>query len=213
MDGEDVPVVAGTTPKRGILTEVHGAMTRTILCLLLGAVFALCAGCAVERPAESASAETSAAASAETAGPFADFTAKSILGESCTQDVFLDHDVSIVNIMATWCGPCVSEMPDLENLFENTGVGVVGVVIDTSTGGQIDADAVDTALHLADELGITYPMLIPDASDFGGLTRSVQVVPTSYLVDSGGRIVAGPVEGAMSADSWLELADSVKENL
>lgn len=192
-------------------------MRKIILCVALSATLAACAGCTGETPMEtlptSAQVSTEAAASADTTGPFQDFTVSSILGESYTPEVFSDHDLSIVNIMATWCGPCVNEMPDLENIYEDTGVGVVGIVIDTSSRGEVDSEAVDTALHLADQLGITYPMLIPDANHFSGLTSSVQVVPTSYLVDNTGKIVAGPIEGAMSADSWLQLVDIAKENM
>ena len=190
-------------------------MRRIILSLILAAAAALGAGCAQSAPGdttvltETASAETAAE---QDSGPFENFRAEDLLGGTCTQEVFSDRDITIVNLMATWCGPCIAEMPGLEELYENSNVGVVAVAIDTSTNGEVDEEAVESALQLADELSLTFPFLMPDENDFSGLTRTIQVVPTSYLVDKSGKVVAGPIEGAMSADDWLQAASIAAEN-
>lgn len=144
---------------------------------------------------------------------FTDFSAQDIYGADVTQDVFADHELNLVNIMATWCRPCISEIPELEEMYKAGELGIVGIVTDTSNKGEVDSDAVDTAKYIAETLEVTYPMLIPDASDFGGLIPQIQAVPTSFFVDSKGKLVAGPVEGSRDADSWRELAAEAEKYL
>ena len=45
----------------------------------------------------------------------------------------------MVNVFATWCSPCINEIPDLEKLYQemkDKGVGVVGVTRDTVGSGE-----------------------------------------------------------------------------
>lgn len=130
---------------------------------------------------------------------------------------YQDHKLTLVNIMATWCSPCIAEMPELEQIsreMADAGVGVAGVVIDTrdASSGETDEEALAAAAQLRELTEVTYPLLVPDDTFLDGLAM-VQVVPTTYFVDSEGYIVAGPVEGARDEESWKEIIDALLTEL
>lgn len=107
---------------------------------------------------------------------------------------------ALINIWATWCGPCIKEMPMLDafdRAQEPNGVQVVGIALD-------DAGAVRDfmARHR-----IAYPSLVdvPDRADAGvKLGNPRGVLPYSVLVDRDGRILeqwVGPLEQP-DLDAW-----------
>jgi len=65
------------------------------------------------------------------AGSFTNFETTLLTGETVTQDVFADYDMTVVNVWATWCNPCISEMPELaqldEALPENVNIITCGI--------------------------------------------------------------------------------------
>lgn len=149
---------------------------------------------------------------AEQTGYFTDFTADTIAGTEITQDVFQDRDVTLVNVMATWCNPCIAEMPELENLYQEGKTGVVGIVLDTAEKGTVDEQALSDAQYIADALDVTYPLLVPDASGFNGMAQTITAFPTSYFVNSAGEIIGGPYQGSRDLESWQQLAAQASES-
>ena len=72
------------------------------------------------------------------------FETTDIDGNSYTEKVFSDYDLTLVNAFTTWCSPCVNEMPELEKLYQEMkeqGVGVVGMVLDTVSNDGTRDDA------------------------------------------------------------------------
>jgi len=107
----------------------------------------------------------------------------------------------VVNFFASWCVPCVREMPAFEQVHQDVGdqVAFVGVnVQDSETEGQA----------IVDDTGITYDVgRDPDGSllaSFGGVA-----MPTTVLVDADGTIVR-VLSGATSAE---ELRAAIDEDL
>ena len=95
----------------------------------------------------------------------------------------------------TYCGPCIGEMPDLQNWYtveqsKDSGVMIVGIPYD------VDASTVDEAIDILRDQGVTYPNLLVDDGLYEMFIKDITVVPTTYIVDSNGNIVAGPIEGA-----------------
>ncbi|MGH7524275.1 MAG: TlpA disulfide reductase family protein [Gemmatimonadales bacterium] len=90
--------------------------------------------------------------------------------------------VTLINIWATWCAPCLREMPSLEQLYQryrSRGFRVAAVSIDDSDTAPV--------LAFAHRLGVSFDIL-HDKS--GGIQAAYRVVgmPTSVLVDRRGRV-------------------------
>jgi thiol-disulfide isomerase/thioredoxin len=99
----------------------------------------------------------------------------------------------LVNLWATWCAPCLEEMPSLERLQAKLG----GVTILAVSEDRRGAELVDpfVAKHGLEKLAIYLDPKneAPRALKVGGL-------PTSYLIDRDGRIL-GDLAGAAEWDS------------
>lgn len=99
--------------------------------------------------------------------------------------------VVLVNIWATWCGPCKVEMPSMERLynhFRGTDFEIAAV--------SVDVKGSDAVVAFTDELGLTFDILHDQR---GEINQAYQVTgyPESFLIDRYGTIikkVIGPEE-------------------
>ncbi|TBU99911.1 TlpA disulfide reductase family protein [Stutzerimonas kirkiae] len=86
----------------------------------------------------------------------------------------------LVNYWAEWCGPCRTEIPELNELAAaDTGLQVLGVNFDGLQGDELSA--------AAQVLGIEFTVLGDDPSERLQLPRS-EVLPVSYLIDDKGAL-------------------------
>ncbi len=91
--------------------------------------------------------------------------------------------VVLINFWATWCGPCIKEIPSLASLqdeFAAQGFSVIGVSIDQG-GSRVVSKMMKKA-------GVNYPVVIGNSKlsrEFGGVFG----VPTSFLVDRSGNVL------------------------
>jgi len=86
-----------------------------------------------------------------------------------------------VNFWATWCAPCIAEMPGIEALFEDVGSKVEFVMI------SLDTDPGE-AWEFADKKGFSFPVYrmgtrIPSVYEH-------RVIPTTYVIAPNGKIVS-----------------------
>lgn len=150
-----------------------------------------------------AETETEATASPENLGSF---TLTDINGESFTEEMFQDYDLTLVNVFATWCSPCINEIPDLQKLSEelaDKNVRVVGIILDAAGGSGDDAiGAVETAKMIAEKTGASYPFLIPDETNLNGRLDNINAVPETFFVDRNGNIVGETYVGSHSLEEW-----------
>ncbi len=139
------------------------------------------------------------------------FETTDIDGNTYTEKVFSDYDLTLVNAFTTWCSPCVNEMPELEELYQemkDQGVGVVGMVLDSvSEDGTPDDSIVQKAQLLKKKTGVTYPLLIPDKGFLNGRISGLQSFPESFFVDKDGNIVSDPIMGSNTFDGWKEAVE------
>ena len=110
--------------------------------------------------------------------------------------------VTLVNLWATWCGPCLKEMPDLQAFSREqggNGVQVVGIALD-------DPAAVGPFLA---QHGISYAVLVdaPGPADTGvRLGNTAGVLPFSALIAADGRLIktrVGPFEDVAAIRRWV----------
>ncbi|HEY0141796.1 MAG TPA: TlpA disulfide reductase family protein [Thermoanaerobaculia bacterium] len=91
--------------------------------------------------------------------------------------------VVLLNVWATWCGPCRYEIPELEMIhkkYEKRGFAVVGVSVDES-GPQAVKEFID-------EQKVTYPIALDPEGKLASIFQT-SVLPTSVLIDRQGKIL------------------------
>ena len=141
-------------------------------------------------------------------GLFESFTAQDLEGNPVTEEIFADYDLTVINLWATYCGPCLSEMPDLGELsreYQDKGVQIIGICTDTvDYDGNIAADQVELARQIAADTGADYLHLVPAGDLALQLLPQVQVVPTTVFVDKDGKQLGGAVAGAKVKEGWAE---------
>ena len=99
-------------------------------------------------------------------------------------------NVVLLNVWATWCGPCRFETPELQSLHQKYGPRGLKIV-----GVSVDDGAEKDVKHFVDENKVTYAIALdPDGHVANVLATTV--LPTSVLIGRDGRIVwrqVGPV--------------------
>lgn len=145
------------------------------------------------------------------------FETTGIDGKTYTEKVFSDYDLTLVNIFTTWCSPCVKEIPELQELYKEMkekGVGVAGVVLDTTDDkGNQDEEAVKKAGILQEKTKAEYPFLIPDATMMNGRLQGISAFPETFFVDKDGNIVGDTYTGSHTLDEWKEIVEKELKNV
>jgi peroxiredoxin len=124
--------------------------------------------------------------------PLADFSLADLQGRS-VQLSALRGSVVFINIWATWCPPCVDEMPTIQRLYERLqprGLQVVTISVD-ALGTQIIAPFIHN-------YRLTFPVLLDTQGVVERLYRT-SGVPESFIVDKQGRLV----EKVVGPRDWM----------
>ena len=123
---------------------------------------------------------------------------------------FSDYDLTMVNVFATWCSPCVQEIPDLAEIqkeMKDKGVNIVGVVTDTVDQTGENQEALEKAKLIRERSKAEYPFLLPDQSNFNGRLSGIQAFPETFFVDKKGQIVGETYSGSHNKKAWLEIIE------
>ncbi len=107
-----------------------------------------------------------------------------------------DHSgkVIVVNFWATWCVPCVKEMPSFENLYRryrSQGLTLLAVSLDKGDSTKVQ--------EFADKYKLSFPILLDTEGVAEKLYPSFSI-PFTYVIDKQGRVVAR-VDGAKNWES------------
>ncbi len=135
-------------------------------------------------------------------------------GNEVDKSLFEGHRLTMVNIWATFCNPCLSEMPELGELAaeyakEEGGVQIIGICTDiTDLSGNTTQEVVDGAKQIVEMTGAAYPHLIPNDEFMAFLMQEVPGVPTTFFVDENGEVIGDEVVGAKSKDAWQQEIES-----
>lgn len=137
--------------------------------------------------------------------PIAGFIVPSLDGRKVEVPAAYAGRPVLINVWASWCGPCIEEMPELQRFHAQQG----------DNGTQVVGIALDEAAAVRDFLGrvpVTYPILVDVAgpADAGvRLGNPKGVLPYSVLVSADGRLLKqriGPF-GRGEIDDWVSERD------
>ena len=135
---------------------------------------------------------------------------KDIDGKEFSSKDFANYDLTMVNVFATWCSPCVQEIPDLAEIqkeMKDKGINIVGVVTDTMDQTGENQEALEKAKLIRERSKAEYPFLIPDQSNFNGRLSGIQAFPETFFVDKKGQIVGETYSGSHNKKAWLEIIE------
>lgn len=138
-----------------------------------------------------------------------EFEATTMEGEVMTSDVFADSKLTMLNVWATYCNPCLSEMPYLGELsqeYDKAEFQIIGIISDVVENG--DEYSLELARDLIEETEANYPHLPLNQSLYTNLVGAVTAVPTTFFVNAKGELL-GYVSGAYPKESWEEIINGL----
>lgn len=141
------------------------------------------------------------------------FEARDMNGNTVTSDIFSQSKLTMVNVWATYCNPCLSEMPELGELAGEYGqeeFRLIGIVSDVMEGAE--QEELDNAAELIEQTGADYTHLLLNQSLYNALLYDVSAVPTTFFIDENGKVLGGVV-GAREKAVWKEIIDGLLEEL
>jgi thiol-disulfide isomerase/thioredoxin len=134
----------------------------------------------LQNPDANAVADASAAAGSEMAG--AGFKMVGLDGKTINFES-LQGKVVFMNIWATWCPPCIAEMPNIQRLYEKVGSDKIAFVM-----LSVDEAGMEKVKKFIDKKGYTFPVYMP-ASQFPEEFYS-NAIPTTFIISPEGKIIA-----------------------
>ena len=137
------------------------------------------------------------------------FEADTIDGEPLTSDCFAQSKLTMINVWATYCNPCLSEMPDLGEIaasYDTEEFQIIGIISDISKeSGQED---IENAKELIAQTEANYPHLLLNESLYSNLVGAIDSVPTTFFVNQKGEVL-GYIIGANSKETWEEVINEL----
>lgn len=144
---------------------------------------------------------------------FPAFEGKDLDGKKVSsKKLFSGNKVTVINFWFTTCKPCVGELKDMEALNKKLmkkGGEVVGVNAYTLDG---DKKAIADAKKLLEKKGVSYKNIwFKSDSAAGKLTSGMYSFPTTYVIDSKGKVVGKPIVGSITSDEQKKALNDLIE--
>lgn len=115
-----------------------------------------------------------------------EFNTKTLEGKEIDSSILKESNITMINIWATFCEPCIKEMPDIQQLYEEVKkdkVNIIGIISDTPHSENI----------------------------ISNLFEDISAVPTTIFVDSEGNIIGDFIVGTRSKEQYKkEIEDRLK---
>lgn len=189
---------------------------KKILLAVLFVMAVLATGCGKGNAAENVNnaetigtTETTGTAETEQETYILTFEATTTDGETLTSDCLSESKLTMINVWATYCNPCLDEMPDLGEIaasYDKAEFQMLGIVSDVMEGDS--PENVEYAKELITQTNANYPHLLLNQSLYSNLVGGVEAVPTTFFVTKDGEVL-GYVLGAQSKEGWEEIINGL----
>lgn len=129
-----------------------------------------------------------------------DFTLETLDGKTVKLSDFRGEKI-LLNFWASWCPPCRAEMPDIQKVHKNHDVAILAVNLTNAE------TSVESVKEFVNDFQLTFPILLDKKLEVAN-TYGIQPIPTSFLIDSKGRIaniVIGPMNEATLIQQFNEM--------
>lgn len=113
----------------------------------------------------------------------------------------------ILNFWASWCGPCKSEMPDFQEMYEIYGEDIHFVIVNMTDGSR---ETLDSAKEFVESQGYTFPVYY-DIKLSAAIAYSVSTIPATYFIDAQRNAVA-MANGMLSMENLQKGIDMLLES-
>lgn len=183
------------------------------VCMLLALLLSGCTKDASDEtstPGSTSGLEATSEASSEPSVEPVVFEGTDLEGTKVSSDIFSQSKLTMVNVWATYCNPCLSEMPALGELaadYDTKEFQIIGIVSDVVEGS--DQELVE---NLVQQTNANYTHLLLNESIYYGLLSDVSAVPTTFFLDENG-VVLDTVVGAMEKSAWEDKINGLLEGL
>ena len=131
----------------------------------------------------------------------ADFPIETADGEVVHLSDFRGEPV-ILNFWATWCPPCRAEMPDMQKVYEDTGVRILSANLIETEKSE------DHVPQFIEEYGMTFDVYY-DRGGIAAQTYRIQPIPTTYFIDSEG-VISFIAYGPLNYDMMIQELEKMK---
>ena len=121
------------------------------------------------------------------------FTAQDLYGNTVTEADLGDKEVFFVHYWATWCPPCIAEMPEIGQIVEQYSdrVGFIGLLDDYDTSRDIAVQIKESS----NAMFLNVDAYNPDLRDLVMMAQS-GYVPTTVIIDRNGNMIGDQIIGA-----------------
>ncbi|KIL49230.1 peroxiredoxin family protein [Jeotgalibacillus soli] len=132
-----------------------------------------------------------------------DFQTTTLDGEEVSLSDYRGKKI-ILNFWATWCPPCIAEMPHMQNYYEeeakDQNVEILAVNLTSMDHG------IDKVKQFTEDFELTFPVLMDESGSIGDQFQ-VFTIPTTYMLDEEGVIIRkllGPMDQEMMSSMMNE---------
>ncbi len=118
----------------------------------------------------------------------ADFTFYDYDGTAVNLSDFYGKPI-VINFWASWCDPCLLEMPDLDEVYTEYGEDVHFLFVNMTDGDRETEEIVKEFMETGEGASYSFPIYFDHDYD-GAITYGVSSIPTTYVIDKDAKIVA-----------------------
>lgn len=117
-----------------------------------------------------------------------------------------------LNFWATWCGPCRSEMPEVQALYEKYGNNEGDlIVLGVATPNQGQEGSIDYISDFLEENGYTFPVVMDNTGLISAM-YAISAYPTTFMIDANGNVY-GYVSGALTGEIMENIVQQTMDSV